>query len=344
MTAEQDLFSSSADPAREEGRYTFIDLFAGIGGFRLAATNEGGVCVFSSEWDKDAKKTYLQNFGDLPYGDITKEETKQHIPQEFDLLCAGFPCQAFSIAGRRAGFEEARGTLFFEVAEIIRRHQPKAVLLENVKGLVNHDRGKTLATILGILREDLGYIVPDPQLLNARDFGLAQNRERIFIVAFRPDIAPARFEYPKGIKTKVPFASVKEENPVSAKYYLSTQYIDTLQRHKERHASRGNGFGYMIVPDAEVANAIVCGGMGRERNLVIDHRLEDYTPVTRIKGEINRDGIRRMTPREWARLQGFPEDFAIVVSDSAAYKQFGNSVAVPVVQAMIQQILHAINL
>lgn len=325
-------------------RYTFIDLFAGIGGFRIAALNEGGECVFSSEWDKDAQRMYLYNFGELPYGDITKEETKKHIPPHFDLLCAGFPCQAFSIAGRRAGFEEARGTLFFEVAEIVRRHQPKAILLENVKGLVNHDRGKTLTRILKILREDLGYVVPDPKLLNARYFGLAQNRERIFIVGFRPDVAPNNFLYPVGQKVEVPFSSVKERMPVSAKYYLSTQYIKTLQEHKERHTTKGNGFGYMIIPDTEVANAIVCGGMGRERNLVIDYRLEDYTPVTKIKGEINREGIRRMTPREWARLQGFPEDFSIVVSDSAAYKLFGNSVAVPVVQAMIKQILQAINL
>lgn len=346
MTKKVDLFTPEFEQSKEEtrARYTFIDLFAGIGGFRLAASNEGGECVFSSEWDKDAQKTYFHNFGELPHGDITKEEVKQFIPKSFDLLCAGFPCQAFSIAGRRAGFEEARGTLFFEVAEIIQRHQPKVVLLENVKGLINHDKGKTLSVILTILREDLGYVVPEPQLLNARDFGLAQNRERIFIVAFRPDIAPSRFLYPEGIKTKVPFLAVKETQAVSAKYYLSTQYIETLRKHKERHTKRGNGFGYKIIPDTEVANAIVCGGMGRERNLVIDNRLKDYTPVTRIKGEVNKEGIRRMTPREWARLQGFPEDFSIVVSDSAAYKQFGNSVAVPVVQAVIKQILCTVNL
>jgi hypothetical protein len=345
MAADLGLFPSRKAPSDiAGGHYTFIDLFAGIGGFRIAASNEGGECVFSSEWDRDAQRMYLYNFGELPHGDITKEETKKFIPPHFDLLCAGFPCQAFSIAGRRAGFEEARGTLFFEVAEIIRQHQPKAVLLENVKGLINHDKGKTLAIILKILREDLGYVVPEPRLLNAKDFGLAQNRERIFIVGFRSDVAPNSFLYPEGQRAKVPFSSVKEREPVSAKYYLSTQYIKTLQKHKERHANKGNGFGYMIIPDTEIANAIVCGGMGRERNLVIDHRLKDYTPVTRIKGEINREGIRRMTPREWARLQGFPEDFSIVVSDSAAYKQFGNSVAVPVVQAMIKQILQAIDL
>ena len=175
-------------PPVENPKFKFIDLFAGIGGFRLAMQNLGGKCVFTSEWDKEAKRTYKANFGERPFGDITKEETKAFIPDNFELLCAGFPCQAFSIAGKRGGFEDTRGTLFFDVAEIIKRKKPKAIFLENVKGLRNHNGGKTLATILNVLRNDLGYFVPEPQIINAKDFGVPQNRERIYIVGFRNDL------------------------------------------------------------------------------------------------------------------------------------------------------------
>ena len=325
-------------------KFTFIDLFAGIGGFRMAMQNLGGKCVFSSEWDKQAQKTYLLNYGEVPFGDITKESTKSFIPDDFDVLCAGFPCQAFSLAGKRLGFEETRGTLFFDVAEIIRRKRPKAFFLENVKGLLIHDKGKTIQTILRVLREDLDYFVPDPQIVNAMNFGVPQHRERVYIVGFRKDQNVDEFTYPTPTDTSKTFADIKEENTVSAKYYLSTQYIKTLVAHKERHAAKGNGFGYEIIPDNGVANAIVVGGMGRERNLVIDHRLKDFAPVTHIKGEVNREGIRRMTPREWARLQGFPEDFIIGVADASAYKQFGNSVAVPAIQATAQEIIKRIHL
>lgn len=326
----------------EVPRFTFIDLFAGIGGFRMALERLGGNCVFSSEWDPQAQQTYKANFGERPYGDITLAETKQHIPEEFDVLCAGFPCQAFSIAGRRGGFEDTRGTLFFEVADVINQKRPKAFFLENVKGLRTHDKGKTLATILATLRDDLGYFVPEPRVLNARDFGVPQNRERIFIVGFRSDMGVESFDYPKPTLSTVTFKEVKETQPVSAKYYLSTQYLQTLINHKKRHESKGNGFGYAIIPDDGVANAIVVGGMGRERNLVYDHRLTNFTPQTNIKSEVNREGIRKMTPREWARLQGFPDDFKIVVADTVAYKQFGNSVAIPAVQATAEKILEVL--
>lgn len=322
-----------------ETKFTFIDLFAGIGGFRIALQNLGGKCVFSSEWDATAKQTYQANFGVEPFGDITLEETKQAIPKQFDILCAGFPCQAFSIAGKRGGFEDTRGTLFFDVAEIIRRHQPKAFFLENVKGLVNHDKGRTLQTILHTLREDLGYFVPDPQIVNAKDFGVPQNRERIFIVGFHPDTGITDFNYPAPSGIQTAFKDVREQDVVPTKYYLSTQYLETLRKHKQRHADKGNGFGYEIIPDDGIANAIVVGGMGRERNLVIDNRITDFTPTTRIQGEVNREGIRKMTPREWARLQGFPDTFKIPVADSSAYKQFGNSVAIPAIQATAKQIL-----
>ncbi len=326
-------------PAPKKPQFKFIDLFAGIGGFRLAFQNLNGKCVFTSEWDKYSKQTYQANFGEVPFGDITKEVTKNYIPDDFDVLCAGFPCQAFSIAGKRGGFEDTRGTLFFDVAEIIKKKQPKAIFLENVKGLRNHDKGKTLTTILNVLRNDLNYYVPEPQIINAKDFGVPQNRERIFIVGFHPDTHITDFNYPEPTNQPVSFEDVKEEKEVSVKYYLSTTYIETLRKHKARHESKGNGFGYEIIPDDGTANAVVCGGMGRERNLVFDDRLTNFIPVTKIQGEVNREGIRKMTPREWARLQGFPDNFKIVVSDVQAYKQFGNSVAVPAIQATAQKII-----
>ena len=328
----------------ENPKFTFIDLFAGIGGFRMAMQNLGGKCVFSSEWDTNAQKTYFLNYGEVPFGDITKESTKAFIPDNFDILCAGFPCQAFSLAGKRLGFEETRGTLFFDVAEIIRRKHPKAFFLENVKGLLIHDKGKTIKTILKVLREDLDYYVPDPQIVNAMNFGVPQHRERVYIVGFRKDQKVKEFTYPISTDKTKTFGDIKEEKVVSVKYYLSTQYMKTLIAHKERHAAKGNGFGYEVISDDGVANAIVVGGMGRERNLVIDTRLKDFTPVTNIKGEVNREGFRRMTPREWARLQGFPDNFIIGVSDASAYKQFGNSVAVPAIQATAEEIIKRINL
>lgn len=320
-------------PPPKNPKFTFIDLFAGIGGFRIAMQNLGGKCVFSSEWDVQAQTTYSANFGEVPFGDITKEETKSYIPNGFDVLCAGFPCQAFSIAGKRGGFEDTRGTLFFDVAEIIKRKKPKAIFLENVKGLRSHDKGKTLATILNVLRNDLEYFVPEPRIMNAKDFGVPQNRERIFIVGFRKDLKVSDFAYPEPIDKKITFKDVKERSVVRAKYYLSTQYLSTLIKHRQRHENKGNGFGYEIIADDKIANAIVVGGMGKERNLVYDHRLKDFTPETKIKGEVNREGIRKMTPREWARLQGYPDTFKIIVADASAYKQFGNSVAVPAIQA-----------
>lgn len=329
-------------PAPSKSNFKFIDLFAGIGGFRLALQNLGGKCVFTSEWDKYSKQTYKANFGEVPFGDITKHRTKKFIPDRFDVLCAGFPCQAFSIAGRRGGFEDTRGTLFFDVAEIIKTKKPKAIFLENVKGLRSHDKGKTLATILNVLREDLGYYVPEPKIINAKEFGVPQNRERIFIVGFRNDLGIKDFQYPNPINKKPKVEDIFEKDEVSVKYYLSEKYIQTLRDHRARHESKGNGFGYEIIPKEGIANAVVCGGMGRERNLIYDDRLTNFSPVTNIVGEVNKEGIRKMTPREWARLQGFPDNFKIVVSDAQAYKQFGNSVAVPAIQATARKIIEKI--
>ena len=349
---ESDLFSDFFNvpfPAPENPRFTFIDLFAGIGGFRIALQNLGGKCVYSSEFDAKAQESYLANYGEMPFGDITKESTKSYIPQNFDVLCGGFPCQAFSLAGRRLGFkDETRGTLFFEIEAILRKHQPRAFFLENVKGLAIHDKGRTLKTILEHL-DDAGYDVVPPKILNAMDYGVPQHRERIYIIGFRKDLGVDvnAFRYPEPTTTgenRPRFRDVMEENEVSVKYYLSTTYVNTLIRHKARHEAAGHGFGYEIIDLDGVANAIVVGGMGRERNLIIDHRLRDYTPVTNIRGEVNRDGIRRMTPREWARLQGFPDKFRIVVSDASAYKQFGNSVAIPAIQATAENELKMLGL
>lgn len=336
-------------PAPEKPKFTFIDLFAGIGGFRIALQNLGGKCVYSSEFDAKAQETYLANYGEMPFGDITKPSTKSYIPQEFDILCGGFPCQAFSLAGRRLGFkDETRGTLFFEIEEILRRHQPKAFFLENVKGLAIHDKGRTLETILTHL-DNAGYDVVPPRILNAMDFGVPQHRERIYIIGFRKDLGIdiTKFQYPEPQsvgKLRPKFSDVMEEDVPSVKYYLSTVYLDTLKRHRARHEAAGHGFGYEIIDTDGVANAIVVGGMGRERNLIIDPRLKDFTPITRIKGEVNREGIRRMTPREWARLQGFPDSFKIVVADASAYKQFGNSVAIPAIQMTAKNELELLGL
>lgn len=317
--------------------FTFIDLFAGIGGIRIAFERQNGKCVFTSESDKYCQETYEVNFGDKPEGDITKIRAED-VPNH-DVLLAGFPCQAFSIAGQRGGFEDTRGTLFFDVARIIKHKKPKAFFLENVKGLTNHRGGKTLATILNVLRNDLNYYVPEPKVMNAKNFGVPQNRERVFIVGFRNDLGINDFEYPKPKETKKRVKDILEKNPVSVKYYLSDVYLESLREHKKRHESKGNGFGYEIVDRNSISNAIVVGGMGRERNLVVDSRLEDFNPITNIKGKVNREGIRRMTPREWARLQGFTDEFKIPVSDTQAYKQFGNSVAIPAIEAIAQKLV-----
>ena len=332
-------FSALPFPPPAKPRFTFIDLFAGVGGFRIALQGLGGKCVFSSEWNKPAQKTYFDNFGETPFGDITRIPAEA-VP-DHDILCGGFPCQAFSIAGKKGGFADSRGTLFFEIARILKAKQPAAFFLENVKGLMSHRGGRTLAAILAILRDELGYFVPDPQIVRAEDFGVPQKRGRVYIVGFHPRTGVRAFAYPRPLSRKAALRDIKETN-VSARYYLSTVYLNSLRRHRARHESLGNGFGFEIVPDDAVANTIVIGGMGRERNLVVDGGPADYTPVTHIRGEINREGIRRMTPREWARLQGFPDAFRVHRSDAQAYRQFGNSVAVPAIRATAERLLAAL--
>ena len=321
-----------------------IDLFAGIGGIRLGFEQAFGntiKTVFVSEWDKHAQKTYKENFVEPKNiaGDITKISEKD-IPA-FDICLAGFPCQAFSLAGQKKGFKDnykgmSRGTLFFDVARICAEHKPKVIFCENVKGLTIHDKGKTFEIIVETLKE-IGYTVFE-QVLNSRDFGVPQNRERIYIVAFRNDIAPTEFIFPSPTDGSKRIRDILEEKPVPSKYYLSECYMETLRRHKARHEARGNGFGYEIRSLEDVAGAIVCGGMGRERNLIIDKRQTDLTPTTHIKGAINKEGIRKMTPREWARLQGFPDSYKLPIADVHLYKQFGNSVTVPVICAIARKI------
>lgn len=329
-------------------KYRAIDLFAGIGGIRMGFDNAFGKnieTVFISEWDEFAQKTYKANFDDPIEiaGDITQIDEKS-IPK-FDICLAGFPCQAFSIAGTggagRLGFDDDfkgmnRGNLFLDVVRICQYHKPKVIFCENVKGLYIHDKGRTFRVIRNTFR-DLGYQVFF-KVLNSKDFGVPQNRERVYIVAFRDDLNVGEFIFPRGTGEKVAIRDILDEAPVASKYYLSDTYVETLVKHKERHAAKGHGFGYEIRDLDGIAGTIVCGGMGRERNLIIDPREHSLQPTTHIKGKINTDNIRKMTPREWARLQGFPDNFELILSDTHLYKQFGNSVTVNVIEAIALEI------
>lgn len=325
-------------------KYRSIDLFAGIGGIRLGFDNAFGKdieTVFVSEWDEYAQKTYKANFKDSfdIAGDITVIDEKD-IPS-FDICLAGFPCQAFSIAGRHQGFNDDfkgknRGNLFLDVVRICEYHKPKVIFCENVKGLVMHDKGNTFRVIRKAF-QDIGYHV-FWKVLNSKDYGVPQNRERIYIVAFRDDLNVGEFVFPKAQKKQKCIIDIMDAAPVPARYYLSDVYVETLRKHKARHEAKGNGFGYEIRDLDGIAGTIVCGGMGRERNLIIDHREHSKVPETHISGKINDEDIRKMTPREWARLQGFPDSYVLELSDTHLYKQFGNSVTVNVIQAIAEQI------
>ncbi len=333
-------------------KYHSIDLFAGIGGIRLGFEQAFGKqidTVFVSEFNKHAVETYTANFKDNfeISGDITQIK-EEEIPA-FDICLAGFPCQAFSIAGSHKGFSDdykgmTRGTLFREVVRICEHHKPKVIFCENVKGLPMHDHGKTLKVIIGAF-EEIGYKV-FWKILNSKDFGVPQNRERIYIVCFRNDIAPGEFVFPKGTDSSKTIRDILDDAPIPSKFYISDTYWECLKNHKARHESKGNGFGYEIKDLDGIAGTIVCGGMGRERNLIIDHREHSMIPMTRIKGSINKEDIRKMTPREWARLQGFPDSFKFVVADGQLYQQFGNSVTVNVIEAIakeIKKVLHGVD-
>lgn len=304
--------------------FTYIDLFAGIGGIRLPFQELGGKCVFTSEWDKFAQKTYRINFGEIPDGDITKIEINM-IP-DFDILLAGFPCQPFSQAGLKKGFEDTRGTLFFEIERIISEKKPKAFLLENVKQLRGHDGGRTLSVIVEHLKS-LDYTV-NYKVLKAADFGLPQNRERIYIVGFNKEHFCINddydFIYPEPTKISTRLGDILEPD-VDEKYTISDKLYAGHLRRKKEHKEKGNGFGFTVfTPESEYTNTI---------------SARYYKDGSEILIEQKGKNPRKLTPRECARLQGFPEDFIIPVSDTQAYKQFGNSVAVPVIRAIAKLML-----
>jgi DNA (cytosine-5)-methyltransferase 1 len=298
--------------------FKFIDLFAGVGGIRIPFQELGGKCVFTSEWDKFSQITYEANFGDKPYGDITQIDEKD-IPKH-DLLLAGFPCQAFSQAGLKKGFQDTRGTMFFEIARILDHHKPKAFLLENVKGLRGHDKGNTFKTIGGILNE-LGYQTLESEVLNAKHFGLPQNRERIFIVGFKKNV---NFQFPVPPKSTTRLGSILQRK-VADKYTISDKLWAGAQSRKQKHLAKGYGFGYSLFKrDAEYTSTISARYYKDGSEILIDQKNKNP---------------RKLTPLEASRLQGFPEDFIIPVSDAQAYKQFGNAVPVSVIRAVAKQMI-----
>lgn len=313
---------------------TSIDLFAGIGGIRKAFEYEGFEAVFSNEIDQFACQTYEANFGSNPCGDIKELQTST-IP-DHDILLGGFPCQAFSIAGAKMGFEDTRGTLFFEVARILKDKRPRAFVLENVKNLLSHDNGKTFKVIKNTLEKDLHYTV-FYKILNAKDFGVPQNRERIIIVGFREDLNIHDFAFPNGGNERKTLADILEKD-VPLRYFISKVRLKGMEKHKKKHEDLGHGFGYRVLDKNGISGAIVVGGMGRERNLVKDEK--SYEKLKGIEGieEKNDQAIRYLTPREYARLQGFPDSFKIPVSNAQAYKQFANSVAVPMIRAVAKEV------
>lgn len=338
----------------DENGFTFIDLFAGIGGFRMAMQQEGGKCVFASEIDDNATRTYMNNFGVKPFGDITAGETKAMIPAHFDILCAGFPCQAFSMAGLRQGFDDElqRGTLYRQIVEISRHHQPKAIFCENVKGLLSSADGQALHIILTEI-EGAGYHIVFDNILNSRNYGVPQNRERLYIVAIRNDlfeimrqrniVFPARPDQIPGNHART-LGEVLEEGPVSKSYYLGQQYLNTLIAHRNRHADAGrSGFGYIVRERNGIAGTLMCGGMGRERNMIHDENQPDWNPTPHMLGGINDQHLRFLTVREWARLQGFPDYFQVPESIQAGYRQFGNCVTVKTIRAVGRAILNILN-
>lgn len=305
--------------------FTQIDLFAGIGGIRLGFQNLGGYNVYSSEMDKFAQTTYRINYGETPDGDITKVD-ENSIP-DHDILLAGFPCQPFSQAGLHKGFDDARGTLFFDVARIIKAKRPKAFMLENVKQLKGHDKGNTLRIIISVLRE-LNYYVPDPQVLNAYHFGVPQNRERIIIVGFNKDYLPPNykeFNYPDGIMNDNICVGSILESDVNNRFTISDRLWEGHQARKEMHEKKGNGFGFCLYNEKSKYTGTISARY--------------YKDGSEALIEQTGKNPRMLTPRECARLQGFPDNFIIPVSNARAYKQFGNSVCVPMIEAVARQMI-----
>lgn len=322
-----------------QNQFTFIDLFAGIGGFHLALSSVGGKCVFASEWDKYASETYFDNFGIKPFGDITKINEKT-IP-DHDVLCAGFPCQAFSVSGKQKGFEDTRGTLFFDIARIVEYHQPKVLFLENVKNLIKHDNGNTFKVILNTL-EELNYNVFS-KVLNTSDFGLPQNRERIYIVAFHKSLEVEDFYFPQKLNQQICLKDILEEKPSKAKYIER----DDIEIYKKYYLE-SDLFGQKTLENKPIQIGKVNKGGQGER---IYHPLGHSITLSAYGGGVGSktglyliDGkIRKLSPRECARVQGFPEYFKLNDSDTQSYKQFGNSVSVDVLQYIAIEIIKELN-
>lgn len=348
------LFEAAKDaPVQEKFKnnndFTFIDLFAGIGGFRIALEQLGGRCVYASEFDVSAQRSYGLNHGVIPFGDIKLQANKDLIPDHIDILCAGFPCQPFSLAGLRKGFsDQTKGTLFYDLQAIIEAKHPQIILLENVPGLLSiHNKDeegknlpeKTIDTILDVLQNQLHYYIPKPKVLNARNFGVPQNRDRVFIVGFlNRNEEDYQFPTGEGIHDKR-FGDIKEKGIVGTQYYMSQRYWQTLVNHKESQREQGRGYGYRTISDEDFGHTLMVGGMGLERNLVVDPANTETHLHEDPRGEINHDNIRVLTERECARMQGFPDYFDIVAKRTAAYKQFGNSVSIPVVKEVAQSLL-----
>ncbi len=310
-------------------KFKFIDLFAGIGGIRLAFQNNGGKCVFSSEWDKFSKQTYEANFGEVPFGDITKI-SEEDIP-DHDILLGGFPCQPFSIAGvskknslgRQHGFlDKTQGTLFFDIARIIEHKKPKAFMLENVKNLVSHDKKRTFKIITETL-SNLGYSI-HYKVLDGKYY-VPQHRERIIIVGFKKSFfkGSETFHFPQPEETNLAIRDILQSK-VDSKYTLSDKLWNYLQEYKKKHQAKGNGFGYGLTDLS-----------GISRTMSARYYKDGAEILIPQKGK----NPRRLTPRECARLQGFPNNFIIPVSDNQAYKQFGNSVVMPLIQAVGKNIV-----
>lgn len=302
-------------------KFKFIDLFAGIGGIRIPFDKLGGKSVFSSEWDKFSQITYKENFNETPFGDITKIDEKD-IPAH-DLILAGFPCQPFSNAGLKKGFEDSRGTLFYNIVKIIKYHKPKVLFLENVKALKNHDSGKTFEVIKNTL-EKLGYNI-FAKVLNAKNHGLPQNRERIFIIGFNKSVfSNIYFDFPEPTNIKTRLGDILEKI-VDDKYTISDKLWAGHQRRKKQHQKNGNGFGYNLFnEDSEYTSTI---------------SARYYKDGSEILIEQKGKNPRKLTVKEAARLQGFPKNFKIPVSNTQAYRQFGNAVAVPVINALAKKIV-----
>jgi len=308
--------------------YTFIDLFAGLGGFRVALESFGAKCVYSNEWDEPVAKVYEKNFGDKPEGDITKVDEKT-IP-DHDILCAGFPCQAFSISGKQRGFEDSRGTLFFDVARIVKEKRPKVVFLENVKNFATHDNGRTLTVVKNTM-EELGYDF-NQRVLNAVNYGVPQKRERIYMVCFRKDLNIISFNYPEPFKLK----KHVEDFLVQDEKLVSKLYVD-------RPDTYYNGNADNVYSDSSIRLGIINkGGQGERiystKGIAITLSAYGGGVFAKTGGYLINGKPRKLHPRECARIMGFPDSYQIDESMNQAYKQFGNSVVIDVLQYITREI------